>query len=61
MFDNVPFLVSNNDSFDNLYKFSNNKKDWLFGYISYDVKNEIENLSSKNLMVLTLVIYFFCS
>ena len=42
------FLVSNNDSFDNLYKFSNNNKDWLFGYISYDVKNEIENLSSKN-------------
>ncbi len=44
----LSFLVSNNDSFDNLYKFSNNKKDWLFGYISYDIKNEIENLSSKN-------------
>ena len=24
------------------------KKDWLFGYLSYDLKNEIEELSSNN-------------
>lgn len=31
-----------------LEEFVSKTKGWLFGYFSYDVKNEIENLSSKN-------------
>ncbi len=29
--------------------FIKKSKDWIFGHISYDLKNEIENLSSENL------------
>lgn len=31
-----------------LNTFLDNEKDWLFGYFSYDFKNELENLSSHN-------------
>jgi para-aminobenzoate synthetase component 1 len=31
-----------------LQQFIDKKKGWLFGYLSYDVKNEIENLTSTN-------------
>jgi len=38
----------NKNSFEQLKNFYEQKKDWLFGYFSYDLKNEIENLSSEN-------------
>ena len=41
-------IVSNNDSFKNLQEFHTQNNDWLFGYLSYDLKNEIEDISSKN-------------
>jgi len=41
-------LIANNDSFKKLNDFHNQKNDWLFGYLSYDLKNEIEELSSNN-------------
>lgn len=31
-----------------LQKFQNENKGWLFGYLTYDIKNEIEDLSSEN-------------
>ena len=31
-----------------LQNFYNNRKGWLFGYLTYDLKNEIEQLDSKN-------------
>lgn len=31
-----------------LQQFYDSKKGWLFGYLTYDLKNEIEQLSSKN-------------
>ena len=42
-------LFSEKDSFNNLFNFHYHKQDWLFGYISYDLKNEIEDLKSENL------------
>lgn len=36
------------NAFDSLKSFYENKKDWLFGFLGYDLKNEIENLRSKN-------------
>ncbi len=36
------------NSFDALKQFVNQSKDWIFGHINYDVKNEIENLQSNN-------------
>lgn len=35
-------------SFEKLKNFHNSKKDWLFGFLTYDLKNEIEDLQSNN-------------
>lgn len=37
------------DSFKNLHELNQNSKDWLFGYLTYDLKNEIEDLNSNNI------------
>ena len=42
-------FISNHDSFEKLKIFYKNKRDWLFGYLSYDLKNEIEDLNSDNI------------
>ena len=36
------------NNFEQIENFYAKKKDWLFGYLSYDLKNEIEPLSSTN-------------
>jgi len=36
------------NSFQALRSFYNSKKDWLFGFFSYDLKNELEKLFSNN-------------
>lgn len=41
-------IIPAGNSFEMLKKFHDDTKDWLFGYLSYDLKNETENLSSKN-------------
>lgn len=35
-------------AFENLYQYQSKTNDWLFGYLSYDLKNDIEALDSKN-------------
>ena len=40
---------SNKDSFENLKVFYNRYKDWMFGYFSYDLKNETNTLTSENM------------
>ena len=35
-------------NFDALQQFLDSNKDWTFGYFSYDLKNELEQMSSKN-------------
>ena len=44
----VDVLKSNTESFESLKNHHNIKKDWFFGYLSYDLKNEVENLKSQN-------------
>ena len=46
--DKIDLIESNNNSFKKLKEFHINKKDWMFGYLSYDLKNENTNLYSKN-------------
>ena len=47
-------------AFDKLKEYQSYTKDYIFGYISYDVKNDIEKLSSKNFDGLYFPdIYFF--
>ena len=36
------------NTFEGLQDFVYEQKDWIFGHLSYDLKNEIENLSSQN-------------
>ena len=43
------YLVSENDSFNKLRQFHNKYNDWMFGFLSYDLKNETENLNSDNI------------
>jgi len=42
------YFKETTELFDKLYKFHKVNKDWLFGHFSYDVKNYIEKLQSKN-------------
>ena len=41
-------LTSNENSFDKLKAFHQKHKDWLLGYLSYDLKNELEDVTSNN-------------
>ena len=42
-------LVEKNvDSFEALKSFHQKHKDWLFGFLTYDLKNVVEELSSQN-------------
>ena len=36
------------NAFENLKEYKNTTKDWIFGYLTYDLKNDIENLISQN-------------
>ncbi len=35
-------------AFDQLHEYQSITKDWIFGYLSYDLKNDIEELNSQN-------------
>ena len=48
------------NAFEKLKEYQTITKDYIFGYISYDVKNDVEQLSSKNFDNLDFVdLYFF--
>lgn len=36
------------DAFDKLHEYQSEIEDWLFGYLTYDLKNDVEQLSSNN-------------
>ncbi|MDD7887276.1 anthranilate synthase component I family protein [Flavivirga sp. 57AJ16] len=47
-------------SFDMLKEYQTNVNDWIFGYLTYDLKNDVEDLSSKNFDSLEFPdLYFF--
>ena len=48
------------NAFEDLSQYQSHTKDWLFGYLSYDLKNDIEDLKSQNLDGLEFPdVYFF--
>ena len=47
-FDALAVLEADADAFNSLSAFHLKHQDWLFGYLSYDLKNEVEQLNSKN-------------
>jgi len=46
--DALEVLHVDSDSFNALQNFHDKHNDWLFGYLSYDLKNEVEQLTSNN-------------
>jgi len=46
--DQTPTIPGQCKSFEDLQSALNNCSDWLFGHLSYDLKNSIEDLSSSN-------------
>lgn len=48
------------DAFNKLKEYQSTTADWIFGYLSYDLKNDVENLHSKNIYGLDFPdLYFF--
>ena len=47
------------NAFNDLNEYQSNTKDWLFGYLTYDLKNDVENLVSKNSDHLNFADLFF--
>jgi para-aminobenzoate synthetase component 1 len=47
------------NAFQDLYQYQSQTKDWLFGYLSYDVKNDTEELHSNNFDGLAFPDVFF--
>jgi len=41
-------IIGEKDNFERLKSYSNRVKDWIFGFLTYDLKNETENLESNN-------------
>ncbi len=49
-----------NDAFDKLEEYRKATNDWIFGYLTYDLKNDVEDLTSTNFdFVLFPDLYFF--
>ena len=48
------------DAFDKLKEYQTNTNDWIFGYLTYDLKNDVEDLHSNNFDGLQFPdLYFF--
>lgn len=47
------------NAFDKLESFQKNIDDWIFGHISYDLKNDVEKLSSENIDGVKFPLLFF--
>lgn len=47
--DELIITSSKGDSFSQLRSFHQKNKDWIFGHLSYDLKNELEDLQSNNI------------
>jgi para-aminobenzoate synthetase component 1 len=47
------------NAFEDLKQYQQTTKDWLFGYLGYDLKNNLENLESKNYDGLNFADLFF--
>ena len=46
---NKSIIADEENGLKELDQFKKENKDWIFGHVSYDLKNKIENLSSKNI------------
>ncbi len=57
---NNELKISNYNVFDSLKSFSDHTDDWTFGFLCYDVKNQIEKLTSSNIDNIKIdLVHFF--
>jgi para-aminobenzoate synthetase component 1 len=47
--DELSIHLHHENPFEKLYDFWEKHRSWLFGFLTYDIKNDIENLSSENI------------
>ena len=52
-------ITGSNPAFESIKEFYTKEPNWLFGYLGYDLKNQIENLSSSNEDNLNFPDYYF--
>lgn len=53
-------VTDTQNAFEDLRTYQSNAKDWIFGYLSYDLKNDTEQLTSSNIDGLNFpALYFF--
>lgn len=52
-------VTDNQNAFEDLRSYQCNTKDWIFGYLSYDLKNDVEGLTSSNYDGLDFPALFF--
>lgn len=58
--DEISIQKNDKKAFEKLQKFIDEKKSWVFGYLSYDLKNAVENFDSENKDELNFpLLYFF--
>ena len=57
--DSINELRANNNSLNSLQEFYESYSDWMFGYISYDIKNEIEEFVKEDDLSNADKVYFF--
>jgi para-aminobenzoate synthetase component 1 len=55
----IKTLTAKNNHFDAIKKFNKENKDWIFGHLNYDLKNDLENLSSSNADSIEFPEFFF--
>ncbi len=59
--DSIEEVIPNEVPFESLMEFYKQRKDWVFGYLSYELKDTIEKLSSKNDDRIEFpLLHFFC-
>ena len=56
---NTNLLTSYQNAFDQLKAYQTQINDWIFGYLSYDLKNDLEDLISENVDGLEFSDMFF--
>jgi para-aminobenzoate synthetase component 1 len=53
--------TDHHNAFEGLKQYQQSTKDWIFGYLSYDLKNDVESLQSNNYDGLEFPDLFFSS
>ncbi len=57
--DSIKKVSTNDNHFDAIKKFNQENNDWIFGHLNYDLKNDLEDLTSANFDSIEFPEFFF--